>query len=86
MHVAYAETYQVTTKEPEKVVRELDAASTYLQKAMKSRLSGAKTQKKMIGIVKTLKELKANANSGGPEVQDLYEAAISELDNLVQEL
>lgn len=86
LHVSYAESYQVTTGEPDKAVRELDMASSYLQKAARSTLAGPTDRKKMSEIEKSLQGLKANPKDGGAAVQERYESIKDELGTLIQKL
>jgi hypothetical protein len=86
LHVAYAETYQVTTEEPDKVVKELDMAESYLKKATQDMLVDKTSRKKISEIQKALLVLKANPNKSDVVVKERYEYIKNELSNLIQEL
>jgi hypothetical protein len=82
LHVAYAETYQVTTMESNKAARELDTAYSYLQKAANSSLVDPSDRKKMHKIISILQELKANPAKNDALVQERYETVKKELTDL----
>ncbi len=86
LHVAYAETYQVTTAQPVKAARELDKALTDLHKAAGSYLAGSADQKKIHTIVNILQSLKANSQKSDADIQDQYETAKEELNDLIQRM
>ncbi len=86
MHVAYAETYQVTTREPDKAVKELDMAAAYMKKAEQDHLADKKSREKMGEVEKALQTLKANPNSSDLVVQESYDSIIIALSTLIQEL
>lgn len=86
LHVAFAETYQVTTNEPEKAAKELDAAHSYLQKALASNLAGPADRKIMGEIDSLLLDLKATPDKHGADVQERYDTAGEQLGDLIMEL
>jgi hypothetical protein len=86
LHVAYAETYQVTTMEPEKAVKELDTASSYLRQATKSRLAGPVARKKILGLERIIVTLKESPGKSGPDIQEHYETVQNEFSELIQEM
>jgi hypothetical protein len=79
LHVAYAETYQVTTGEPDKAAKELDRAYSYLQKAEKSRLADPADLKKLHSIGNKLKDLMSMPEKHGAAVRERYETIKEEL-------
>ncbi len=86
LHVAYAETYQVTTHEPEKALGELDKALSYLGKEAKDRLADKASQKKVNDVVIEVTALKANPEKNDFSVQDRYDNIRILLNRLIQEL
>jgi hypothetical protein len=85
LHVAYAETYQVTTSEPDKAVEELEKAHSYLEKAAGNTLADTSERTKMHEIDTVLLALKRNPTERDISVQDRYEAVKNELDDLLAE-
>jgi hypothetical protein len=83
LHVMYAESYQVTTREPDKAVRELDAALSFLQKAEKDSLTDTSERRKMREIGNIILVLKLTPNEQDITVQDRYDAIKEDLRNLV---
>jgi len=86
LHVAYAETYQVTTGEPDKATGELAKASGYLEHASGSRTVSPADRKKLQGIGSILDYLNAHSDKGDAAVQDRYDAVTDELDGLIQNM
>lgn len=86
VHVAFAETYQVTMNKPEKAAKELDTAHFYLQKARASNLAGPSDRKIIGEIDSLLLDLKATLNKHGTDVQDRYDTAEEQLSDLIMEL
>jgi hypothetical protein len=82
MHVSFAETYQVTTSEPDKAIRELDTAVSYLQKAAGSKLADHADRKKIRSIVSMLQALEANPGKNDATVQERYETIQEELSGI----
>lgn len=80
LHVIYAETYQLTTAEPDKAAKELDTAYYYQQKA------GTADRKKMRSIGSTLLVLKANPEKSDAVVQERYDKVKEELSELIQKM
>ncbi len=86
LHVAYAETYQVTTSEPEKAIKELDTAYAYLLKASENDLAGPAARKKILGIGSSLMALKANPEKRDAAVRERYDTLKEELNSLIQKM
>ena len=83
LHVAYAETYQVTTLEPEKATKELGMAYSYLQKAAANKFAGP-SDRMMIGEAeKILLRLKASPEKNNAVVRDRYFTIKMILDDLI---
>ena len=82
LHLAYAETYQMTTAEPDKAVRELERAYSYLQKATKSSLLDPGDLKKIRSIESILLELKSNPEKHDTSVQERYDSVQATLIDL----
>jgi hypothetical protein len=83
LHVTYAETYQVTTSEPDKAIKELDIAHSYLEKAANNRLTEASDRKKIHEIRNILLDLKLTPKENDITVQDRYDTVIKELSDLL---
>lgn len=81
--MAYAETYQVTTMEPGKAVKELDTATSYLRKATKNSLVGLAARKKILGLERIILTLKEIPKEHGSTIQEYYETVINELSELI---
>ena len=73
LHVAYAETYQITTNEPVKAIKELDTAYAYLQKAAKNRVADESDRKKIHGIDTIIQALKSSPEKGDASVAESYD-------------
>jgi hypothetical protein len=82
LHVRYAETYQVTTSEPDKAVKELDTALSYLEKAANNTLTEASDRKKIHEIRNILLDIKLFPKENDITVQDRYDAVINNLSEL----
>lgn len=79
LHVRYAETYQVTTSEPDKVVKELDTAVSYLKKAAGNILADNSETKKIHVIENILMDLKLTPKEHDKTVRDRYDFVVMEL-------
>ncbi len=79
LHVSYAETYQLTTFEPDKAVKELEIASAHLQKAAKNILVDSKERKEIRQMNNILIDLKLNPKESDITVKDRYETVKDEL-------
>ncbi len=86
LHAAYAESYQLTTHEPDKAAAELTKASGYVEHAIGSRSVSPADRKKLRAIGAFLAYLTAHPGSGDAAVQDRYDAVIEGLDGLIQTL
>ena len=86
LHVEYAETYQVTTAEPAKAVKELDMAAAYLKKAKQGKMVIKGSLEKMDGAVRTIQALTASPEKNDTAVQERYESLKDVLSTLIQEL
>jgi hypothetical protein len=86
LHVMYAETYQVTTFDQEKAIKELDKAYYHIQQADRSRLAGSADSKKIRVIGKIILLLMANPENNGFAVRERYETIKEELSDLIQKM
>ncbi len=86
LHVAYAETYQVTAGEPDKAARELGKATSFLKKAMQSKLAGREDIQKMADVEKELATLRTHPERRDRAVQDRYAAIMVKLRSLLQSI
>ncbi len=86
LHVAYAETYQVTAGEPDKAVEETNKALSYLKKAVRNRLSDKAAVRIISNDEKELNDLKANPDKSGTDIEERYDAVKSDLSKLIQEI
>lgn len=84
LHVAYAETYQVTAREPANAVKHIDRSEAYLAKFLTSSTGDAARQKKIGAIEKELENLKLHPEKSGAGVQEWYEAIEMELGDLIE--
>jgi len=82
LHVAYAESYQMTAAEPDKTVRELDRAYSYLEKAVTSSLLDPEDLKKIRIIESMLQDLKAHPEKSDAGVQKRYDSVKEGLSDL----
>ncbi len=83
LHVACAESYQVTAGEPARAVKELDRAETYLEKASKSGLTGVAVQQKIVTTEKKLAQLKLRPADSGAAIRESYDAIIEDLGEMI---
>lgn len=86
MHVAFAETYQVTAAEPDNATREIDKAYSYIQKVTKSSLTGAADRMRLHRIGGILQALKATPEENDAAIQERYDTVKEELSDLIQKM
>jgi hypothetical protein len=86
LHVAYAETYQVTAREPANVVKEIDRAEGYLGNLLKSNSADKSVQQKISVIEKDLEDIKTHPEKNDTAVWERYEAIKTELGGLIQRM
>ncbi len=86
LHVSYAETYQLTAREPDKVAKELAEADSYLKKAQQGGLADKATRKKLGTMESAVLSLKANPEQRDPSVQERYESIKEQLSELIKKL
>jgi YfdX protein len=84
LHVAYAETYQLTAAEPDKAAKELDEAHSYLLQAMKNRATDKPAREKIGEIDRAVLTLKANPGRNELSVQDSYENIKEKLSDRIE--
>ena len=86
LHLDFAETYQVTTREPAKAVRELDTVAAFLHRSAGSYSSSAGDRHEIEKMEREIRELKTASGKSGEEVQDRYEALAEGLRKLIRKL
>ena len=84
LHVACAETYQVTAGEPANAVREIARAETYLGKLLKVNSADRAVVQKISTVEKELEDLKTHSEKNDAAMRDQYEAIRTELGGLIQ--
>ncbi|GBE04430.1 hypothetical protein BMS3Abin10_00046 [bacterium BMS3Abin10] len=82
LHVAYAETYQLTAGEPDKARTEIGKALKYIPKSMPGADDATKTQ--LIEVEKELKEMKADTYKKDIAVKIVYEDIKAQLRDLIK--
>ncbi|MDA8413613.1 MAG: YfdX family protein [Desulfobacteraceae bacterium] len=82
LHVRYAETYQITTSEPDKAVKELELAYSYLQKAAGNTLADSSERRKIHEISTIILVLKQTPKENDRTVQDRYDTVREEIRDL----
>ncbi|NOZ68900.1 MAG: YfdX family protein [Deferribacteres bacterium] len=84
LHVAYAETYQITAGRPDKAASEIDKALACIQRALPN--ADSVTEAQLTVITRYLKEIKTDLNRRDMVVKLLYENIKSELRTLIRNL
>ncbi|HDH10775.1 MAG TPA: YfdX family protein [Nitrospirae bacterium] len=84
LHVAYAETYQITDGKPVKARSEIDKALTFIEKALPD--TDNMTEAQLITIKTYLKEMKTDVDRRDMAAKVLYENIKSELRDLIKNL
>ncbi len=86
LHVAYAETYQVTAGEPGKAADELGRADACLRKALQGELVDKANAEKINELDKEVLGIKADTAEKDSAVRDRYESIKGRLSELIHEL
>lgn len=86
LHLAFAETYQLTTQEPEKADQELGAAYRLVKKAENSPLAGPTDRKTIAAIGRAILKLQENPGERDSAVRVRYERTKQELSALQQRI
>ncbi len=86
LHLSYAETYQITEKNPSRAAAELGETEVYLKKAMHGKLTDKAAQEKLAKMDKTVLALKAAPGKTGPSVREDYEDIKAELNDLIRRI
>jgi|GEM_PF-601325 len=86
LHVAYAETYQLTAREPSKAVEELGMAHSRLVKAMHDPLAGTADKAKMKKLDTDILSLKELPENRDVTVSDRYESIKNRLSDLLRSM
>jgi phage host-nuclease inhibitor protein Gam len=85
LHVAYANIYQDTTGQVDRVEAEIEESESYLKKAADHADAGTKDRLNAIG--NELKEVRSDVNNKRPEdIRARYEKIKTELDELIREM
>ena len=83
LHLAYAESYQMTTAEPAKAVGELDKTEAYFAKALKNGSLGLDARRKIAKLTKEVEYIKLHTEKRGADAQQSYDAISAELNGMV---
>lgn len=83
LHMACAESYQVTAGEPARAVEELNKAEMYLEKALKSESLGDTAREKIIAIEKIMDQLKRRPEDKGAAIGLSYSSIAAELSEMI---
>jgi hypothetical protein len=86
LHLAYAESYELTANEPERASRELDTAHGYLQKAATNPLADPSDREKIQNIGKLLLGLKSIPQRDTILVKEQYDTINEGLNELIQKI
>ena len=86
MHVAYAESYQMTAGEPAQAVRELDKADAYLSKELKNKSLGATVRKKITSVKNKLEQIKISPEKNDAATGHSYEVITEELNKMIHSI
>ncbi|HEX9023032.1 MAG TPA: YfdX family protein [Geobacteraceae bacterium] len=86
LHVGYAETYQLTTREPDKAAEELGKADSYLKKAMADPLTGKGDRTTIDAMEKDVLALRSDPGRSDSRVKERYESLRERLVDLIRKL
>ena len=86
LHLAYAESYQVTSAEPANAADELVNAEEYLRKALLSKSLGVDARRKITELKKTIEQIKQHTGKNDANVRESYDAAMTELNRVIQRM
>ncbi|WP_298272176.1 YfdX family protein [Geobacter sp.] len=86
LHLAYAETFQLTTGEPLKAKRELDLAREFIGKAMKSLLADSADRAALQWADREIFYLGEHIDQTGPGIEERYDALRSRINGLLTPL
>ncbi|WP_298434942.1 YfdX family protein [Geobacter sp.] len=86
LHLAYAETFQLTTGEPLKAKRELDLAREFIGRAMKSLLADSADRAALQWADREIVYLGEHIDQTGPAIEERYDALRSRINGLLTPL
>ena len=84
LHLAFAETYQFTTGEVDKVKAEIGKASNYMKSAAEN--ADSKTKSKIKDLEKEINRIKGNLRNKKEMAKEQYVKVISDLRQLIRDL
>lgn len=82
LHVAFAETYQVTALEPSRAIVELNKAMSYLKKALQDPLAGDTDKETIKELNRDIQSLEMFPDKHDVIIRDLYESIKNRLSDL----
>jgi len=86
LHLAYAESYQVTSAEPANAADELVNAEDFLAKALQSQSLGVDARRKITAIKNEIEQIKLHTEKNGAIVQESYDAIMTELNGTIHHM
>ena len=86
LHLAYAESYQVTSAEPANAADELVSAEDYLKKALQSQALGADARRKITELAKKIEQVKLHTGKNDANVQESYHAIRTGLNRMIHHM
>ena len=84
LHLAYAESYQVTSAEPANAADELANADDYLTKALQSQSLGVDTGRNIAELKRKIEQIKLNTRENDAMVEESYDAVMANLNRMIQ--
>ena len=86
LHLAYAESYQVTSAEPANAADELVNAEDYLAKALQSKSLGVNVRRNIPELKKKIEQIKLHTEKNDANVQESYDAIKTELNRMMHHM
>ena len=83
LHLAYAESYQVTSAEPANAADELVNVEDYLRKALQSGSLAVDDRRKITELKKEVGQIKLHTGQNDAKVQQSYDAISTELNRMI---
>lgn len=83
LHLAYAESYQLTGGEPTKAVEEIDKTEAYLARDLKGRSLGEGARRNIGVLKRKLEQIKQHPGKNDAAVQESYDAIAGELNGMI---
>jgi len=84
LHVAYAQSYQLTAEEPAEAGKELERAAAYLEKARQERQADPALRRKLEELLKQITYLKQYVQKSDADTRERYEKLKVELKELTE--